>query len=632
MTQDQTPANLPGDGDDTAAAHRHERLFAAHYLPVMRLCLHRLRDVDDAEDAVQEVFRRAVQHSADLNGDPLPWLITVAKRVCLDELRRRRSGLDHITPTDTTPAAEPADAEANPERLVVGQLFVRELLGRLTPAERRVIAARVYSTDSSADTAELLGVSSSTTRVLLARARQKLRTYLESGQAAVAGVPVLLTRSLYGLRRRLLERPWVGDGSMAMALPVALAIAVATGPAATVPHAEHPTLSSPLAMAPDRSSLPDESSAGHTTDGSSGGHGNAVHSPSGARPVSPTEQRSPDDPLGLLTPADPHRVEPFDLEPSPEYSQDHTIFMTGTQENGCNDYSCERLFKSTDGGQTWNRLTAQGLLSSLSIIMPLDEYQQGHFYMFGSEGGLEMTPNNGDTFVPVAPNTGFVAAAPPGSGLSVVVSNSALWGLEGMTPVLLATYSDPNLVPAGQAAFIQTSTGEELLQPLGPRVLGPPDVIERCSAAGCGDPTTLPFNGSPIQLVASPNVLLDHTIFVVNVAYGIAVSHDDGHSFKFIKQVPIQHLVVTAGPKGQRLVALVGLKGVWDLEYSDDGGLTWIRAAIRDQPDLMSALTVTALPGGALVASVERRQNGPYYDIVCSADATSWSPCTTTGG
>src|SRR5258708_3362049 len=53
---------------------RDDPLLAVHYLPVMRLCLSRLHDRADAEDATQEVFRRAVQHATKISDDPLPWL------------------------------------------------------------------------------------------------------------------------------------------------------------------------------------------------------------------------------------------------------------------------------------------------------------------------------------------------------------------------------------------------------------------------------------------------------------------------------------------------------------------------------------------------------------------------------
>ena len=59
--------------------------------PVYRFCWRLLRS-SDAEDLVQDTFVRAFVHFERF--DParpvLPWLIAIARRLCLDLLRRRR--------------------------------------------------------------------------------------------------------------------------------------------------------------------------------------------------------------------------------------------------------------------------------------------------------------------------------------------------------------------------------------------------------------------------------------------------------------------------------------------------------------------------------------------------------------
>src|SRR5258708_27983944 len=71
---------------------RPDLYFSAHYLSVMRAGMRQLGDHNDAEDATQETFRRALQQGIGEVEDPLPWLLTVARNVCVDELRRRRTG------------------------------------------------------------------------------------------------------------------------------------------------------------------------------------------------------------------------------------------------------------------------------------------------------------------------------------------------------------------------------------------------------------------------------------------------------------------------------------------------------------------------------------------------------------
>src|SRR5438128_399996 len=117
-----------------------ERAFQAHRLAVLRFCLSRLRDQDDAEDAVQEVFARAVRHRDELHGDALAWLIRAASNVCIDELRRRSRHSAEALDDDANEV--PAAAEEEPEAVVVGQMLITELLSRLTPSERQVVADR----------------------------------------------------------------------------------------------------------------------------------------------------------------------------------------------------------------------------------------------------------------------------------------------------------------------------------------------------------------------------------------------------------------------------------------------------------------------------------------------------------
>src|SRR3982074_3563566 len=125
-----------------APPRRPELYFSAHYLSVMRVCMRQLGDHNDAEDATQETFRRALQQGIGAVEDPLPWLLTVARNVCVDELRRRRSGqtaLKHEVAVRANTRTRTEDPNCNPEPMVVGRMFVGELLGRLTPAERRAV-------------------------------------------------------------------------------------------------------------------------------------------------------------------------------------------------------------------------------------------------------------------------------------------------------------------------------------------------------------------------------------------------------------------------------------------------------------------------------------------------------------
>jgi RNA polymerase sigma-70 factor (ECF subfamily) len=93
--------------------------------PVYRFCWRLLRS-PDAEDLAQDTFVRAFVHFErfDPERPVLPWLIAIARRLCLDVLRRRKVMLKvDAMPPGTPPAPGPE-----------GEAALREQLGRLERA------------------------------------------------------------------------------------------------------------------------------------------------------------------------------------------------------------------------------------------------------------------------------------------------------------------------------------------------------------------------------------------------------------------------------------------------------------------------------------------------------------------
>ena len=66
-------------------------LFERYHGAVYRRCLVLLRDPEDAAEAVQEVFERAISGLGRfrLKSAPLTWLYAIATRHCLQQLRNR---------------------------------------------------------------------------------------------------------------------------------------------------------------------------------------------------------------------------------------------------------------------------------------------------------------------------------------------------------------------------------------------------------------------------------------------------------------------------------------------------------------------------------------------------------------
>jgi RNA polymerase sigma-70 factor, ECF subfamily len=143
-----------------------------------------LRNSTEAEDVVQDVFLRVVQHRLSLSSvrDMRVWLIRIAWNLALDRRRRKRpQQLDEVFADSLASATMPADAAM--EEAQRFQSVLREI-ERLPKAERHVLLLSAIEELSTTEIAAVLGRSESAVRALLSRARIRLRDRL-SCQAAL---------------------------------------------------------------------------------------------------------------------------------------------------------------------------------------------------------------------------------------------------------------------------------------------------------------------------------------------------------------------------------------------------------------------------------------------------------------
>jgi len=145
-----------------------EDVYAACQPRVFRTCLAILRNTDDAAEATQEVFSRALPLLTQLR-EPHVWLQTVARNYCLDQLRRQKvRGLGTTLDEDT-----PGSPRDDPEREALLRDALRQAFEALNPRERRALARVLLMDDSLADIAGMLGVSYSAAAQVVSRARRR---------------------------------------------------------------------------------------------------------------------------------------------------------------------------------------------------------------------------------------------------------------------------------------------------------------------------------------------------------------------------------------------------------------------------------------------------------------------------
>jgi RNA polymerase sigma-70 factor (ECF subfamily) len=176
--------------------HAFTTLVERYRQPVMNFVLRTLRDETEAEDLAQnvfvQVFKAAPRHQETAKVST--WIFTIARNLCLNELRRRRRH-----PAESLDAP-PADGDGPPplqavDRATTGpteSLLRRELeekveaaIAALPENQRTALLLCREEELSYEDIAAVLGCSLSATKSLIHRAREtlkaRLKPYLQTG-------------------------------------------------------------------------------------------------------------------------------------------------------------------------------------------------------------------------------------------------------------------------------------------------------------------------------------------------------------------------------------------------------------------------------------------------------------------
>ena len=160
-------------GDDAACAALVEcyqgRVFAVVGRTLGSARAARVEDV--CQECFLKVFRALPRFDARGSAKLSTWILTIATRLCLDELRARQHRL-HDELTDDL-AAPPLTEPVALERAL--RRRVERALATLPPELRATFALRVTAELSVQETASVLGVDEGTVKSRLSRARERLR-------------------------------------------------------------------------------------------------------------------------------------------------------------------------------------------------------------------------------------------------------------------------------------------------------------------------------------------------------------------------------------------------------------------------------------------------------------------------
>ena len=148
---------------------RPEELIRSVYAYVA----YRIGDGPDAEDATSDTFERALRYRKSYDGsrgEPIAWLIGIARRCVNDVVAARR-------PTVADPPDVPGDGDLEDE--AVGRLAIGSAVARLAPLERELIALRYGADLTARQIGQLLEMKTNAVEVALHRALSRLRPQIE---------------------------------------------------------------------------------------------------------------------------------------------------------------------------------------------------------------------------------------------------------------------------------------------------------------------------------------------------------------------------------------------------------------------------------------------------------------------
>jgi RNA polymerase sigma-70 factor (ECF subfamily) len=145
---------------------------------------YRLGDGPDAEDATSATFERALRYRDSFDprrGDPVAWLIGIARR-CIDDVAASHELLVY--------EREDVASALDLERETAERLELRAAVAKLSDHDRELVALRYGADLSARQIGRLLGMRTNAVEVALHRALGRLRADLETPAEAYAEQPV----------------------------------------------------------------------------------------------------------------------------------------------------------------------------------------------------------------------------------------------------------------------------------------------------------------------------------------------------------------------------------------------------------------------------------------------------------
>ena len=167
---------------DTAALGE---LVRRYQQDILRFCVHYLRDVERSRELTQETFIRV--HTArgrfDAKRKFRPWLLCIARNLCLNELKRRSLvPMESFEAREATNGAVAASSAALPDVQLMAEerrAVLAQVLDELDDDSREIVVLRFFEHMKTRDIAAVIGSTEGAVRTRLHRIMRKMRTLVE---------------------------------------------------------------------------------------------------------------------------------------------------------------------------------------------------------------------------------------------------------------------------------------------------------------------------------------------------------------------------------------------------------------------------------------------------------------------
>jgi RNA polymerase sigma-70 factor, ECF subfamily len=185
-TDNELAASAAG-GDEAAFEELHRR----HRHRVTQVCMTRLHNAEDAEDAAQETFAQVYRNIGSFRGESLftTWLHRIAVNQSLTIIRRRDAAMrrgEMLSPDGDIELTEQSHPPARPPQPdLCLRMTLDAFAAQMPPRERAVFVMRAVLGYGHEQIAEALGIEAGTSKSQFHRARARLRLTL----AGTPGTP-----------------------------------------------------------------------------------------------------------------------------------------------------------------------------------------------------------------------------------------------------------------------------------------------------------------------------------------------------------------------------------------------------------------------------------------------------------